>query len=294
MKTRKTRMGAETFNLLVAAGVLAVVAAVTLLFMRLTTLSSCERKKVADTTADIPQGEIAYRLTDVRHGPFVLPSEGNPWRQEEVAAVEMLTLSAQSLYDKAEPYITVKPSLRARPEPLFAIASMATDMPHASGVKLSVREGYLTWTAAGERAGISPYHTGYRLKIALMVEGVGEMTLIAALDHPTAASPAAWLLANFASYGFITVGEGEVHHVGAPHAAIMRESGEGMAAYLARVRTTKWDQPLIFESDGGVRHIYYVKAEYGIAIIHVSAHASLTFSGDGRDGFIVALYYAHE
>ncbi len=292
MKRQKERMSAETFNTLVAALALVVVAVGVVLAMRMATWRSCEEKKTVSRPLDIPQGNVPYRMTDVRLGAFVIPSDASPWRQEEVAAVEMLTLSAQTLYDKAVPYIAVKPSLRARPEPLFAIAAMAEDMPRAEGVKIQIDRGYMTWQAAGSEAGRTPYHTGYRLTISIAVEGEGTMTLAEALKHPVASSPAAWLAANFTSYGFVTVGDGgsQIHYVGTPHAAAIQKADK-IPAYLNRVREVRQDTPLVYECEEGVYHVFYVRASYGAAVVYVSNGASVSSSGDGDGGFIVALCF---
>ncbi len=296
MKGHKTRMSGDTFNLVVAAGVLVLVAVVTVLIMQIGTRKSCETDRVADTTRD-PVGEtVEYRLTDVRAGPFVLPSTASPWREEEVAAVEAATLPMQAANDKEVPYIVAKPSLRARPETLFAIRQMAEDMPATEGVALRIERGYLSYAEAGMEAGVSPYHTGYFLTLSFLVSGEGTLSLSQAVKHPVAASPAAWLCANLPLYGFIRTGSesSEVHYVGLPHASLMTGEALDRVSYLARVRAASEDAPLICSTAGGVQHVFYVKADYGVAVIRASARASVIAVGDGERGFVVTLYYPNQ
>ncbi len=293
MSGRETRMREDTFNLLVAAVVLVVVAVTAVMVTLFTSRASCNEESRRATTVDTPpETTMTYRLDNVRQGPFVIPSEESPWRREEVALAATYTLSPDAFYGKEAPYLTAKPSLRARPEALLALDRLVREMPQAEGVCLRLECGYLDWETAGSAAGISPYHTGYTLRIAYLVDGEGVLTAETAVTHPRASSPAAWLAANLTRHGFVHGRDtSELVYVGVPHAARITKGGYDMMRYIAAMRGVAQAVPATVETEDGSYRIFYVEAEYGIAVIQVSERASVTAVGDGERGFLVTLFY---
>ncbi len=293
MATRKAHMRADTFNLLVAAGVLVLVALAAVVLMLWVTPASCgeeDRRAETNQTGPGDETQVAYRYTDVRQGPFVSPTAADPWRREEVASVAAQVISPVSLYDREAPYLTAKPSVRARAEVLCALAELARGMPVTEGVSLLLMRGYLTWEAAGEMAGRSPYHTGYTVQIALSVEGT-VMSIGEALKHPVAASPAAWLNVNLTAYGFVREageGDGSLRYVGHPHAAVMTARGLSVSGYCSWVATLREASPHTITRGRETICIFYLPADYGIASLTMSANTAVYVVGDGVSGYLVA------
>ncbi len=291
MSDRRIRMRPDTFNLLVAAGVLILVALLSVLAW-----SACrtsEEDMSANGMTSPSPTSITYHLTEVREGPLVMPSSHAPWRREEVAAVFGELVSATPLTGREVPYLQAKPCIYTRSEALVALTQLAVDMPAAAGVKLQLDEGYRPWEEAGEAAGTDPAHTGYGLHISFALEGEGSLSPTAAMEHPVAAAPAAWLSANLTSYGFIYLDRGdpgEIYYVGYPHAAVMQAEGWDTDAYLSHMRMFTQASPYVCRTTDGTLHIFYVQAEYGSAQVTVSEQAVLHAAGDGADGFLVVLY----
>ncbi len=293
MSYQQPRMRADTFNLIVAAVVMILVATVTVLVMLFGTPVSCnEKKKQVNVTEAPPVGNVAHRLTDVRQGTTVRPSADTPWRREEVRQVATQVMSPEAFYSKEVPYLMAKPSVMARPETLFALAELSRAMPEMPGVRLYLESGYLTWEAAESEAGESLFHTGYTIRIALAVEE-GVLSLSDALSHPAAAAPAAWLNVNFTRYGFIAethMGEGCISYIGLPHTRVMDEMGVGADAYLTRMRAYSQQSPYVYTSGGETIHLFYLPADYGAVTLYVREGETVLTTGDGSDGFLVAVW----
>ena len=293
MKMRRG-MSPETFNILVSTLFLVVAVAVAFGIYTLSGVVEArrqEKERQAISAEAIPGREVTYRLEEPVRGPFYFPTQENPWTQAQVdrAGEGVVPLWDMSL-EANHRYVLGKANIHLAPEAILALRELCRGLAaRGERVQILIEEGYLSYEAAGDKAGMTPLHGGYALQVCLTLSGE-RVSLSSGRSRAEYAATALWLEKEMAGYGFVTLGEtGLWLYVGAPHACAMEEKRLTPTQYISLMYGYSQSSPMVVERGEKRWRVFYLPAHHGGAELTLTVGVIYGVTGNGREGFLVAV-----